>query len=368
VRISSRAIGLTLLALGVVVALAIRGQSSGDSPEHRTDSDAANGTSALPQLAEALGHPTATLDDDFRPDLGMGVLFVFTPSAGFSKDEAKRLADYVAGGGSVVYAAEDGDPQLDLTLHVTRERAIAGGDATGAGPMLSGVGHVIGGVTAAPLKPSADQVIVLRSGGGQPIAVERLSGRGRVVVLTDPLPLCNGYLQRADNGRLAADLISLAPAGSTVAFDEFHHAARGMGSPLTAWLSTPWGAGITWALAVMFAGLLLRGRAFGPRLRLPGPAHRSTLEYVAAVGGLLERSGAARATAPLLRDTTRRALGARYGLAQGPGFPAALQARAPEVAAELAAAEAALGADPSPPAFLAAARRLHRLAYPEQPS
>src|SRR5207248_2202763 len=49
VRIGSRTVAILVLALAVVVALALRGQSSGDSPEHRTDSDAANGASALPQ-------------------------------------------------------------------------------------------------------------------------------------------------------------------------------------------------------------------------------------------------------------------------------------------------------------------------------
>ena len=98
-RLTPRTIGILALVLGVVVALTLRGQSSGDSPDHRTDSDAANGASALPQLAEALGHPTATLASDFRPDLGMGVLFVLSPGVGFTRDEAKRLDDYVAGGG-----------------------------------------------------------------------------------------------------------------------------------------------------------------------------------------------------------------------------------------------------------------------------
>jgi uncharacterized protein DUF4350 len=368
VRFDGRALWIGALLLAMVVAIVLRGQSTGDSPEHRTDSDAANGASALPQLAQALGHATTTLDGDFRPDLGMGVLFVLSPTAGFTKAEAQRLSDYAAGGGAVVYAAEQGDPQLDLTLRVSRGRIPTAGDARGSGPMLSGVGHVSGAVTAAPLVAAPDQVVVLRSPSGQPLGVERFTGRGRLVVLSDPLPLCNGYLQRADNGRLAADLVSLAPTGTSVAFDEYHHAVQGGGSPLTALLSTSWGVGITWAAVVLFAGLLLRGRAFGPRLRPPAPGHRSTLEYVGAVGDLLLRTRAAPATVPLLAAAARRALAARHGLAPGPGFEAALRARAPAEAAELAAAETALAAGGGDAALLAAVRRLHRLAYPEQPS
>jgi hypothetical protein len=367
VRLGGRALWIGALLLAMAAAVALRGPSSGDSPEHRTDSDAANGASALPQLAQALGHPTATLDTDFQPDLGMGVLFVISPTVGFTKTEARRLTDYVAGGGSVVYAAERGDPQLDLSLQVSRGQALASGDAVGTGPMLRGVSHVSGAVAAAPLTATSLQAVVLRSASGQPLGVERFTGRGRVVVLSDPLPLCNGYLQRADNGRLAADLLSLAPAGSSVAFDEYHHVA-GEGSPVTALLSTWWGAGITWAALVVFAGLLLRGRAFGPRLLPPGAAHRSTLEYVSAVGDLLHRTRAAPSTLPLVAAATRRALAARHGLTLGPGFEAALRARAPETAVELAAAVAALASGRGDAELLGAVRRLHRLAYPEQPS
>ncbi|HXM57079.1 MAG TPA: DUF4350 domain-containing protein [Candidatus Dormibacteraeota bacterium] len=365
-RPSWRTLGVAVLVVGIVVAFALRGTSSGDSPEHRTDSDAANGASALPQVAERLGHPVTTLTDGFAPDLGIGAVFVLSPSAGFSRDEARRASDYVTGGGVLVYAAEQGDPQLDLTLHVARQRAIASGDAVGAGPMLAGVGHVAGAVTAQPLDPAPGQVVLLRSASGQPIAIEQLAGRGRLVVLADPLPLTNGHLDQADNWRLAADLVSLAPAGARIAFDEYHHGVAGLGSPLTGWLSTAWGAAVAWAVLVGFVGLLLRGRAFGPRLELPGGGHRSSAEHVMAVGGLLERSHAAATTGRLLAAAARRALAARHGLAVGPDFDRALRQRAPADAAELerALAEMEAGGDA---ALLAAARRLHHLAYPDQP-
>lgn len=367
-RISGRAIGVGVLLLAIVVAFALRGTSTGDSPEHRTDSDAANGASALVQLAGALGHPTTTMGDDFRPDLGMGVLFVLSPTVGFSRDDASRVMDYVSGGGVLVYAAEQGDPQLDLTLKLARERTISGGDGTGTGPMLTGVSHVSGSITAQPFDAAPDQVIVLRSSGGQPLAVEQLVGRGRVVALADPLPLCNGHLEEADNWRLAADLVSLAPAGARVAFDEYHHGSAGVVSPLTGWLSTAWGAATAWAVLVAFVGLMLRGRAFGPLLELPGTARRSSAEHVAAVGTLLERSKATGTTGGLLAAATRRALAARHGLVLGPGFEASLRRRAPADAEALERAETELAQPGAGDAALVeAARRLHHLAYPDQP-
>jgi uncharacterized protein DUF4350 len=298
----------------------------------------------------------------------MGVLFVLSPTRAFTAGEARRLTDYLAGGGVVVYAAEDGDPQLDFALKVVRQNTITGGRGVGAGPMLGGVSHVAGAAVARSLVPGPDQVVVLRSETGQPLAVEQFVGRGRMVALIDPLPLCNGYLLEADNWRLASDLVSLAPAEARVAFDEYHHGTAGLSSPLTGWLSTAWGAATAWVVLACFLGLLLRGRAFGPRLELPGGGPRSTEEHLAAAGGLLQRSRAAAATGRLLAAATRRTLAARHGLVPGPGFESALRRRAPMDAAELERAEADLGRPGVDEAgLLSAARRLHRLAYPDQP-
>ena len=366
-KLSGRTILIASLGLAILVASIIFGTSSADSPEHRTDSNAANGASALPQLAQALGHPAAILDTSFEPDLGMGALFVLTPTVGFSMDEARRLSDYVAGGGAVVYASEQGDPRLDFTLKVNRLRAPVGAAATGTGPALAGVSSVSGSDTVSPFQPSSSQVVLLRAAKGMPVAFEQFLGRGRVVVLADPLPLCNGYLEFADNWRLAADLISLAPAGTRVGFDEYHHGAAGQGSPVSGLLSTVWGSAIIWAVVAVFVGLFLRGRGFGPRLALPGGRARSSAEYVSAVGGLLQRSRGMEVTGRLLAAATRRALAVRHGLAVGPAFDAALKSRAPVAAGELEAADRELEGAEGEGGLLKGARRLHALAYPGRP-
>ena len=367
-RPNGRAIGIGILVLAILIAFALRGSTPDDSPEHRTDSDAANGTSALPQLAEALGHPAVTLRDDFRPDLGLGVVFVLSPEVPFTAEEVKRLTDYVSAGGTLVYAAERGDPLLDAALKVSRQRLVPGGDATAAGPMLSGVQHLAGAPAVTALTASASQVVLIRAANLEPIALEQRLGGGRVVVMADPLPLCNGHLPRADNGRLAADLVSLAPGGAGVAFDEYHHERATTGSELTGWLSTGWGAAIAWAAVVVFVGLLLRGRTFGPYLERPGGSPRSTAEHVAAVGALLHRSRATRLTGQLLGGATRRALAARHGVAATGDLGTALAARAPEAAAELAAVEEELRrSGAAEPGLLTAARRMHGLAYPDAP-
>jgi Domain of unknown function (DUF4350) len=365
VRFGARTWAIAAVVVAIAFALWLRGTSSGDSPEHRTDSDAANGSSALPQLVSALGRRGTVLQDDFAVGPELDELFLLTPTQPFSAEETRRLRAWVSSGGVLVYAAEDGDPALDSALGVRRRGLPVSGDTGGAGPMLSGVARVSGAPAVRPFAPTAGQVGVLRGTQGAVTAYEELVGRGRLLVLADPLPLCNGYLERADNGRLASDLISLAPAGGQVGFDEHHHTPTGIDSPVTGLLSSTWGAGISWAVVVVFAGLALRGRRFGPRLERAGASDRSTAEHVAAVGRLLARGRATGVTSRLLLSATRRSLAGRYGLgAAGPALDAALARRAPEQAGELARLEAELAADPGEAGLVSAAHRLHRLAHP----
>jgi hypothetical protein len=193
-------------------------------------------------------------------------------------------------------------------------------------------------------------------------------GHGQLVALTDPLILCNGFLDKPDNGRFAADLMAMTPAGGRVWFDEFHHGAAATASPATAWMTTPWGIALVAVVVIVFVGLALRGRAFGPRISLRGPEDRSTAEYAVAVGSLLHRTGARRVTLEALLSATRHAVALRVGL--GGDVPsdrlnATIAQRAPAAAEQLARAERELDvASVSEMDVLRMARRLHDLAYP----
>jgi hypothetical protein len=193
-------------------------------------------------------------------------------------------------------------------------------------------------------------------------------GAGAIVVLSDPQVLANGNLGLADNGHLAADLISLTPAGAPVLFDEFHHGAGGTSPSLTDWVTTPWGAAFGAALLVVYLGLVLRGRAFGPAISLAPARDRSSAEYADAVGTLLRRARARASTLAILDEATRRSLAARVGLSHATPpeqLARVLEQRAPELARDLESAEAAApGGAGSERALLDAARRLHSLAYP----
>jgi hypothetical protein len=355
-----------------MVSLAIAGiayllQPRPDSPEHSSTSDAANGTSALVLFAQAMGHPTIEIGSSFVLPAQDGVMFVFTPTSPYTADDADRTAGWVRSGGILIYASENGDPELDRALGVSRISAFASSATAVATPVLVGVTQVAGGDFAIPLDPAAEQVPILRTRGGSVLAFVDSIGSGRVVVFADPLALCNGYLEKLDNGRLAANLLGIGGGSAPIAFDEYHHGFILSDLSPQAWVLTPWGAALLWLLVAIFIGLILRGRRFGPLVSRPAEAAPTDVEWAVALGELLRRSGARAVTLGLLATATERAVAARTGLPLQPRerFWNALWIRAPELAGELAEAEHALyGSAGGDAEVMRAAQRLHRVAYP----
>jgi hypothetical protein len=209
-------------------------------------------------------------------------------------------------------------------------------------------------------------VTVLRTSDGLAMGYVERVGTGEVIVLADPLVLCNGYLDKADNGRLLADILGTDPS-APVAIDEYHHGLTVGDFAPQAWLTTPWGAALMWLLVAVFFGLFLRGRRFGPLVERPAEVARSDVEWSVAVGQLLRRSSARAVTLGLLANATERAVATHTGLPLQPRerFWNALWVRAPETARELADVEHSLFASSATERdLLHAARRLHEIAHP----
>jgi hypothetical protein len=355
-----------VIGLAIIAAIVI-GQQRPDSPEHSTNSDAANGASAVLLYASAMGHPTHQVAGSFAIPETNSMLFVFTPTSAYTFDEANATAGWVHDGGVLVYASEQGDQELDTALSVNRFSRLVSSDTAGAsGPFLDGVRTVAGGTDAQPFGLGDSQVALLRS-GGLPIAYLERFGRGLVIALADPLELCNGYLEKADNGRFLADLLGLVPAGAPVAFDEYHHGLTANDLTPAAWILTPWGAALLWLIVAIFFGLVLRGRRFGPPVPRQAEASRLEAEWAVAVGELLRRAGARAVTLGVLARASERAVAAQTGLPVEPRerFWQSLWQRAPDIASRLDSAERALfGSERSEKDLLAAAQRLHGIAYP----
>ena len=366
-----RAIGFGTLIAAIAVVVILRGTSVADSPDHSSASDGSNGTSALRYYAQALGHTTGTVEGDFTLPSSPALLFVFTPSntQGFSISEAQQLNAWISSGNVVVYAAEDGDPVLDPQFGLQRSRGTLEADGHAAAPILGGVGSLSGAEKARSFAATPTQVPLVRNKNGDVLALTVAIGSGKLIALSDPLVLCNSYLKLGDNGRFAADLIAMAPNGGPVLFDEFHHGQVSMAAPpAVAWVATPWGAALALTALVLFAGLAIRGRSFGPPIPLRARADRSSAEYATAVGSLLHRTGARRVTLETLLSATRRTVAERVGLGSDTPSGQLLETiaqRSPHAAAELSSAEAELpAAVTSEAAVLDMARRLHDLAYP----
>ena len=351
----------------VVAAAAYVGQPRSDSPEHSSDSDAANGASGALLFAQAMGYSTEQIKGSFRTPAPSGLLFVLTPTSVYTSDDANQVMSWVRSGGVFVYASEKGDRELDHAFGVRRANSFTYAGMETSNPTFEGVNQVTGGNWLVSLYPDKEQVPFLRARGGSVIGYVQRIGSGRVVVLADPLVLCNGYLEQRDNGRLLADLLGLASLGAPVAFDEYHHGVTFSDFAPQAWVATPWGAALLWLLVAIFVGLVLRGRRFGPLIERPDETPRTDAEWPAAVGRLLRRSSARAVTLGLLAAATERAVATRTGLPLQPRerFWNALWVRAPGLAAELADVENSLHqASATEAELLTGAQRLHRIAHP----
>src|SRR5260370_29737705 len=97
----------------LIGGVAYLGQPKQDSPEHNSNSDAANGTSAARLFAQAMGHPTSQIEGTFTPSSQNCLMFVFTPTSPYTADDADQTASWVRQVGMRTYASGQGDASLD---------------------------------------------------------------------------------------------------------------------------------------------------------------------------------------------------------------------------------------------------------------
>lgn len=142
------------------------------------------------------------------------------------------------------------------------------------------------------------------------LLVDYAYGQGRIVVLGDPYIVTNGGIKLNDNLQLAINL--LASGGGLIAFDEYH---QGKGISHNPWATYFAGTPVL-ALGAQLVLLILlilwtNARRFGRPLPLPHTDRRSTLEFVASMAELQERSRAYDLAIENIYTRTRRVL-ARY--------------------------------------------------------
>jgi hypothetical protein len=163
----------------------------------------------------------------------------------------------------------------------------------------------------AALKASTSAAPVVHIGNREgALLVDYAYGLGRIVVLSDPYIVSNNGIKLNDNLQLAIN--TLASGDGLIAFDEYH---QGKGISQNAWAGYFAGTPILLLGAQIILLILLilwtNARRFGRPLPLAHTDRRSTLEFVASMAELQERSGAYDLAIENIYTRTRRVL-ARY--------------------------------------------------------
>jgi uncharacterized protein DUF4350 len=138
-------------------------------------------------------------------------------------------------------------------------------------------------------------------------------GLGNVVILGDPYIVANGGIKLGDNLQLATNI--LTARGGLIAFDEYHQGKGVSGNAFATYFAgTP-----VLALAAQIGFLVLlilwtKARRFGRPLPLAQVDRRSSLEFVASMAELQERSRAFDLAIENIYTRTRRVLARHAGL------------------------------------------------------
>src|SRR6266850_1428282 len=155
-------------------------------------------------------------------------------------------------------------------------------------PETGGYGPPLPKDQAAKVSP-APLVNFSRENGA--LLVEYPHGNGRIVLLSDPFIVANNGISRADNLRLAVNVVT--GNGGLVAFDEFHQGRSATHNALIQYFEGTPVLAICGQLALI--GLMViwsRGMRFARPLPMPKVDRRSSLEFVASMAELQQRARA----------------------------------------------------------------------------
>jgi hypothetical protein len=142
------------------------------------------------------------------------------------------------------------------------------------------------------------------------LLVDYSYGLGRVVVLSDPYIVSNGGISLNDNLQLAINTLGIEDG--VIAFDEYHQGRGISGKALAGYFAgTPVLPLVAQFVLLILLVLWTRARRFGRPLPLPHVDRRSSLEFVASMAELQERSRAFDLAIENIYGRTRRVL-ARY--------------------------------------------------------
>ena len=145
------------------------------------------------------------------------------------------------------------------------------------------------------------------------LLVDYAFGKGRIVVLSDPYIVANNGIKLNDNLQLAINI--LVAGGGLIAFDEYHQGRGIQQNALAGYFAgTPVLALAAQIIVVILLILWTNARRFARPLPLPHVDRRSSLEFVASMAELQERSRAFDLAIENIYTRTRRVLARHAGV------------------------------------------------------
>ncbi len=328
----------TLLALGLFLLLTIftvitvvqQAQASLEDPPLASFSTQPQGSRALWLYLESQNMKlTDSVGASFGVPAGVNLALVLEPTVAFTPGEWELLHNWVEDGGTLLIAGNGAisaslanELEINFGLVPSTDAAVSNQTPLLQAPPLPTLENA---GTPYFLRPERDDfVTLLANQNGNPTAVAFAEGNGRVIFTTLTEPFSNEGLQKEGNAELVLNLLNGAPDVRGIWFNEWHHGIRPQADDaLTAgnWLQrTPVGRALLLVLAVIFIGLLLRGRHFGRPVPLQQDiVRRAPLEYITGIANLSRRAGHRTAVLQHYHDHLKRELGARYRL--NPSLP-----------------------------------------------
>jgi hypothetical protein len=147
------------------------------------------------------------------------------------------------------------------------------------------------------------------------VVAEYPHGKGRIVLVSDPYLVANNGINRADNLQLAINVV--VGRGGVIAFDEFHQRRSATHNALIQYYEgTPVLAICAQLILIAVAIIWSRGTRFGRPLPLPHVDRRSSLEFVASMAELQQRTRAHDLALENIYSRVRRVLVRHAGLNQ----------------------------------------------------
>ena len=314
-------IGIISLLVLTTMFVALR-QNNAPVIPYLSSSSAPSGTLGLKMWMNELGYASREISPTaFVLPADAKIIFIIEPLMSVTATEWTILDQWVEAGGLLIIAGDNNatDALLshyELGLMYLGVRAKELDIAT---PLLNSPTLV-----SAPFKTSVglfnqrDDIVTLLAINHTPVIASFEKERGRVIVSSTPYPFSNIALKENQlNGALILNLAALAVKPGPVWFDDWHHGIQkeSVVGP-EQWLrETPGGRSVVFIVATVFFALILRGRAFGRYVPLPGEIRRrGPLEHVTAIANLNRKARHRREVLSQYHQRVKRQLGKRYRL------------------------------------------------------